>query len=223
MSERPTAALRGDPGDHMSRLSPAELQMLSRLCQLGGGRAGRALATILGASGARVDLFDAGLREHAHVANELGGGHAPMIGVLFDLTGSFEGHLTMLLGEAGALTLVRRLLRTEQVTRPDGSLTDDAHGTLAEVGNIVASAFLNAFADAMRSPWLPSTPRLIHGRGDAILAAIKGRGLADRALTIALDAQIREDSTRVRGQLLFLPAAPVLTNLVRAARGGGAP
>ncbi|MFH1811998.1 MAG: hypothetical protein ABIJ09_24885 [Pseudomonadota bacterium] len=209
--------------DHIASLSPGEQQLLARLCQVGGGRAGRALATILGESNVHVDLYDAGLREHTLATSELAGDDTRMIGVLFDLTGSFEGHLTMLLGEDGAMSLVRRLLRTDSVYTADGALTDDARGALAEVGNIVASAFLNAFADALRTPWLPSPPRLIHDRAEIILAAVKGRGIADRALAIALDAQIRTDGARVRGQLLFLPSAPVLHNLLRAARNSVAP
>ncbi len=216
---QPGAGDQAGGTDHMQQLTRGELQLLSRLCQAGGGRARKALATILGETEVNVALYDAGLQEHSTAASELAAGDARMIGVLFDLSGSFEGHLTMLLTEPSAWVLAERLVGEGNAHDDQGELTPDARAALAEVGNIVASAFLNAFADALRTPWLPSPPKLIHDRGEVIVQQVYGRGIAARALAIALDAHIEARGQRVRGQLLFLPSAPVVHDLIRAAGG----
>lgn len=194
--------------------------MLSRLCQSGGRRASQALATLLGESEVQVELFDAGFQDHAGVTLGLAEPDERLVGVLFSLDGIFKGHLSLLLTEPGAASLVRRLIGDKPLWTELGALNEEARAVLAEIGNIVASAFLNAFADALRSPWLPSPPEVLHARGAAIVEALSSRGLSDRAMSIALEAILSAEGGNLRGQLLFLPSEPVVDELLRLPKRG---
>lgn len=194
--------------------------MLSRLCQSGGRRASQALATLLGESSVQVELFDAGLQDHAAVTLGLADSEERLVGILFSLSGSFRGHLSLLLTEPSAAAMVRRLIGDKPLWTMLGSLNEEAREVLAEIGNIVASAFLNAFADALRSPWIPSPPEVLHARGAAIMEALSSRGLSGRATSITLEAILSAEGGNIRGQLLFLPSEPVVDKLLTLPQEG---
>ncbi len=183
-------------------------------------RASKALATLLGESSVHVELFDAGLQDHAAATLGLAEPDERLVGVLFSLSGSFKGHLSLLLTEPAAAAMVRRLIGDRPLWTQLGSLNDEAREVLGEIGNIVASAFLNAFADALHSPWLPAPPELLHARGSAIVQALSNRGLSDRATSITLEAILSAEDGNIRGQLLFLPSEPVLDQLLSLRQEG---
>lgn len=73
----------------------------------------------------------------------------------FRLSGGFEGALLHVLTPDDADALLARLPGR---VRPHAAL-ERAQGALAELGNIAASAFLNAVATEVRRACLPSVPR----------------------------------------------------------------
>ena len=96
------------------------------------------------------------------------------------------------------------------------------HGALSEVGNIVASAFLNAMSRVIGAPCLPSVPDLKQDEGVAALAAVLERARASidegamlLEVTLAADPSLRFD-------LAFIPDAPALERLGEVAAQPGA-
>ena len=190
------------------------------MCQSGGRRASQALATLLGESSVQVELFDAGIQDHAAATLGLADSDERLVGILFSLIGNFKGHLSLLLTEPAAALMVRRMIGDKPLWTELGSLNDEAREVLAEIGNIIVSAFLNAFADALRSHWMPSPPEVLHARGAAIMQALSSRGLSDHATGITLEAILSAEGGNIRAQLLFLPSEPIIDKLLTLSQKG---
>jgi chemotaxis protein CheY-P-specific phosphatase CheC len=95
--------------------------------------------------------------------------HARSVVLLaFETSGGFVGQLVFVLDEDVAAQVA-----TSLVGGADDSLTRTSMAALAEVGNIAASAFLNAAARVVGATCLPSTPRVSHAPAEqAVVAAL---------------------------------------------------
>lgn len=132
-----------------------EESALLELCSDGARAAADALARFLDAEALPVEpAVVIAVRD----LESLVGKHVAAIG--FRLSGGFEGALVHVLGAADADAMLARV--------PGGTPTGGAsgargRGALSEIGNIAASAFLNAVATRVRRACLPSVPRFSAG------------------------------------------------------------
>jgi chemotaxis protein CheY-P-specific phosphatase CheC len=110
--------------------------------------------------------------------------------VSFETSGGVDGTLAVLIDDGAARWLVGRLTGGGPA---EGELGEVALAALAELGNIAASAFLNAAALLVRRSCLPSVPRV--GTGPEQL------GAATRSAV----ATVRAEGHPVR--LVFAPRA----------------
>lgn len=198
----------------LSELTSFQKQLLNRMCQAGGGRAGQALASMLGQHRVQVDLFDAGIQSFDEATANLAAREQVVV-VSFEVTGSLPGRLSLLLAEPSAMLLVAELLTGGSGEISTEVLAAEADGVLAEVGNIVASAFLNTVADVLEQACLPSPPRLHRGSNQSIMKEMSG-DVGETALAIAIEAQIRASDRQVRGQIVFVPDPSRLDVLIGA-------
>jgi len=128
--------------------------------------------------------------------------------VAFDLSGGLAGTMVHIVDDDTARRLVARLLGHAQTVA--GAYDTSDRGALSEIGNIAASAFLNALADHLGRACLPSVPRFVHGTtGELLGRALRGAdGRAPHADTLVLVVQIEAEDGR-----LLLVAAPDQTSL----------
>jgi chemotaxis protein CheY-P-specific phosphatase CheC len=104
--------------------------------------------------------------------------------IAFDTSGGVIGTLALVIDDAVAAWLAGRL--TGAVTL-DGAIGKGSLAALAELGNIVASAFLNGAARVVGRTCLPSVPRVTH--------ASTAEALAQASRAIALAAGATSSST----------------------------
>jgi chemotaxis protein CheC len=71
--------------------------------------------------------------------------------------GLFQAHILLVFSDVNGQRLVGALMG-EAVPLP---LDDMGVSALAEVGNVVGTAFLNVFSDLFHSVWEPTTPRVM--------------------------------------------------------------
>lgn len=135
--------------------SPAEEERaLLSLCADGARAAAEALARLLDAEASpvegpeRVSLLELESRTGLGVST-----------IGFRLSGGFEGALLYVLRPGDADGLLARLPERLRAYARD----ERARGALGELGNIAASAFLNAVATRVRRACVPSVPRLFDG------------------------------------------------------------
>jgi chemotaxis protein CheY-P-specific phosphatase CheC len=114
---------------------------------------------------------------------------ADAVVVSFDTSGGVEGTLAVVIDDDVARWLVGRLTGGGPA---EGALGEPARAALAELGNIAASAFLNAAARLLRRSCLPSVPRV-------------GLDPSFAALPAPVVATMRADGRQLR--LVFSPRA----------------
>ncbi len=129
------------------------------------------------------------LAEAPTAADPAGIAAADAVVVSFDTSGGVEGTLAVVIDDDVARWLVGRLTGGGPA---EGALGESARAALAELGNIAASAFLNAAARLLRRSCLPSVPRV-------------GLDPSFAALPAPMVATMRADGRQLR--LVFSPRA----------------
>ncbi|MBN2358598.1 MAG: chemotaxis protein CheC [Deltaproteobacteria bacterium] len=201
-------------------LGREQRRFLERLCGAGGQQTGCALAAILGLAGDQVEWSEAGPVEVT--ALEVGPGLETerAVGVHFKLDAHLPGHLSLLLAEAAARALVERLLGPSTAVNGAGEFAPEAASALAEVANILTSAFLTPVADALRRSCIPSPPRLIHHRWPYVLRELRSHDDSGLVLGVALGARLHPPASPIAARILFAPNGILLEDLLLAARAG---
>lgn len=193
----------------IAELDQARRERLLRICREGASGAGSALATFVGKPDASLDVDVLEADSADALARHVAGEEAVVVG--FELSGDAGGVLVAMLSAPAACRVAGSLLGAAQ---EDVDLSDPrVHGALSEVGNIVASAFLNAMSKVIGAPCLPSVPDLNRDEGAAAVARALDRASASLAegamlLEVTLGAE-----PELRFELGFIPDGPVLERL----------
>lgn len=199
-------------------LSGADRAAFVRICDEGARGAGRALATFIGAPDAKVEQRSLVVADPDSLAErlteKLGEGEGAV--VAFGLSGEATGALLHLLSASVSRRVAGRLLG-----KPADSVDLEhprVQGALAEVGNIVASAFLNAISLRVGAPCLPSVPELAMGPADVIaraaLARVVGSGREHGAMIVEVAV---DGEPPVVFSLAFMPTPESLEAMITKA------
>ena len=178
-------------------LSDTALDGLRELCSMGAGHAVGALSRLLGGQAVLLQVPRAGPLRWSALAAELGGGE--WVAVEFHVQGEAAGLLVLLLPAEAASAMAAALLG--KVPGPLGAPEQDA---LCEVGNILASSFLDTWA-RVTGLWLqPSVPRWLAGTAEEAVMGLRC-GDGDEP-TVVLEAQwMARGNAALQGRLLVLP------------------
>ena len=156
----------------MAGLSELQLDALREVANIGCGHAATALSQLLGGRRIEIDVPTAHVARLDVLAGRLGGPKAEVVAVSLDMLGGARGHLQLALPGDSARALAGLLLGGPV---PPGALSADARSAIAETGNILASAYLNAIGRAVGLTLIPSIPRTEAGTAEELLADAEGR------------------------------------------------
>jgi chemotaxis protein CheC len=92
-----------------------------------------------------------------------------------------------------------------------------AESAIAELGNVVGSAFVNALADDLNLVLHPTPPAFLHDMAGAVLQTLYAEILAQDGDVAIMDTLFAEPSGRVAGILIVAPDPVCLGQLERAA------
>ena len=138
-----------------------------------------------------------------------------MAGVQFHVVGDASARILLLLPRNGAMEMVDTLLHN-----PVGStkvLNELGNSTVREVGNIMASAYLNALSEFLAMLLLPSVPNLLYDMASAILdLSADGVELKSGELVVVCN-DFSVEATGIKGFLLLLVDSSSLDNMVSSA------
>lgn len=114
--------------------------------------------------------------------------HQTLYVVHLEGVGLFQAHVLMIFSDANGQRLASALMG-EPVKTP---LDDMGLSALAEVGNVVGTAFLNVFSDLFRAVWEPTIPQVLLTSAEDITQAIQpgSNVLISQALFQVTDAEI---------------------------------
>ncbi|HBA87104.1 MAG TPA: chemotaxis protein CheC [Geobacter sp.] len=190
-------------------LQSAELNALTEVCNIGMGHAATALSQLMG-KGVEIQVPRLQFVDAAGLAEILQAEEATALHL--QILGNVRGSIVVLLRQENALRIVELLLGTPPAAGKPFS--DLENSTLLEVGNILASACLNALGASLRMTLLPSVPTMIRGRATEFLSKLMEHGEGESIVMIDTVFSVAE--VLCGGNIFLIPATASLDAMLGA-------
>src|SRR5687767_15638129 len=197
-------------------LSPARLDALKEVANIGAGHAATALSLMTGAR-IMIDVPTVNVAPLDEIIPGIADADSQIVSVLMEMHGSLIGHTLLALPLATGRRLADLMLRRER--RPGGILDVLEESALKEAGNILGGAYMTALSEFLGMTLLPSPPRLTVGTTRQVMEEHK-RQAADAAAACCVETEFtfEEIGERFRGFFLLLPDAASFDAIFRAVR-----
>lgn len=199
-----------------NQLSTRQLDTLKELSNIGMGTAATALSQLINQT-VLLQVPQVLVSEIAEVPDLIGGAESEVVGIAFQIMGDAQGSILMTFPIESANKLGRILLNSgdqEFVSSPLGV------STLKEVGNILASAFLNGLGNQLQMTLIPSIPLLAHDMAGAIVDHVLIELGKEGDLALTMEAEFydtnRNADATINCQFFLLPDPASLEIIFRA-------
>lgn len=133
--------------------------------------------------------------------------------IALDVHGKISGDIYIFLSSADTMLITKKVA---DKWMKENEIEKFKNSVLAEVGNIVASAYINVLGDSFNVPMIPSVPRLEFVGAEALVPRILSKGDSDFALMFFSEFVVGERGIKVF--FFFL-----LSNISMQYLGGKAP
>ncbi len=197
----------------LPRLTEEQMDALRAMSHIGMDHAATALSQLMRREihlqVPRILALDvAGIREF------LGGAQQMVIGVYLQILGDARGNIMMVFTRENAMRMLGKLLFRD---KPGGALLTELEvSALKEVGNILASAYLNALGERLKMTLIPSVPLLSFDMAEAVadfVVSELGRRSSD--LSFMLETEFSAGSDNFSGHFFMLPDQPSLERILQ--------
>jgi chemotaxis protein CheC len=194
----------------MANLTPAQMDALSELGNIGASHAATTLSQMLMGqiemtvpSVEIVDLADI----YKHVTDDL----AAL--VIFEMQGEIEhgGYIIFLMPLSSAMRMTNTMLGMTDEEREINEMDESA---LNEIGNIMVSAFLDATAELLGLVMLPSPPVLAIDMGHAAIEQLLAEVAIDVNEVVFFHTKLVCEQYAIQGDLLMLPEMNTLSQIL---------
>jgi chemotaxis protein CheC len=193
-------------------LSAAQLSALQEMSVVGMNHAAVALSQLMKRDITlkvpRVLTMDV-----ARLPDILGGREQLVVGVYLQILGDARGNIMMIFTREDAIRMLEILLPRD--ISGGTLLTELEVSALKEVGNILASAYLNALGDRFKKTFIPSVP--LHALDmagsvvDFVLDELGGRG----GVAVMIDTEFSEKDKSFAGHFFLLPSLSSFDELLK--------
>jgi chemotaxis protein CheC len=183
-------------------LDKLELDALREVGNIGAGRAATALSQMLGRS-VQIDVPKASIVRLEQLPEPLGGPEKLVAATYFRVYGEAPGRLLIMIGEQSLSHLLTLLMGSAPAAGQPLDAT--AQSAVKELGNILCSAYLNALADFMGFPLLPSVPALAIDMVSSVLQSVASDAAETGAQALLIENRFMESSQTVPLFLFLLP------------------
>ncbi|MEQ8186994.1 MAG: chemotaxis protein CheC [Candidatus Eremiobacterota bacterium] len=191
-------------------LNDMQLDAIKEVGNIGAGNAATALAEM---TSMKIDITvpKVLVEEIEDIPLKLGGSETISVGIYFGIEGDLNGNIILFLPVEGALKMIDIMMFMEQGTNKE--IDEMGQSALMELGNILASSYLNALSGLTGTYLLPTPPNYTTETvGGMINNILNNMGLdVDRTIFVA--TEFTESSVRVEGGLLFLLTPQSLSKL----------
>lgn len=191
-------------------LHEAELDALAEVCNIGMGHAATALSQLMG-KGVEIQVPRLQFLDSARLCELIG--TREVTALQLQILGNVRGDILILLQEENARLILELLLGT--LPAPGAPLSEMERATLMEVGNILASACLNALGNTLKMTLLPSVPTLSSCKGGELFARVAEPGAEGEAI-IMIDTKFSVSDAFCIGSIFMIPATASLSTMLGA-------
>ncbi len=185
-------------------LSPGQLDALKEISNIGMGHAATALSQLIGETVylrvPRVTLTDI-----SRVPELLGGAETVVAGITLQILGAARGNILLIFPRASAQQLLARLLHSQE---EELLLSELGASTIKEVGNILASAYLNAMGSLLHLTLIPSVPQLACDMAGAVVDFVLIELSQTGELALMVETEFHGTDPRqetIKGHFFLLP------------------
>ena len=198
------------------KIDEKRMDMLKEVCNIGAGHAATALSQLIGRP-VHLDVPKVVLEDISRVPEIAGGPESLVTGLFFQILGEARGNIFMIFPHQSAQAVVT-LMGGEK--NPD--FKDEMNiSAMKEVGNILASAFLNAISHLSSLSLIPSVPGFACDMAGSILdyVLIELSRLADTVMVI--ETEFKETKEDIKGHFFLLPDPHTLEVTLKAVEKAG--
>ncbi len=198
------------------QLNNLQQDTLRELSNIGMGHAATALSQLVGRT-IMLRVPSVTTTDIAEVPELLGGPECLVAGVILRLEGTACGNILLVLPQASAEQLLEILLGSEGALESELGIS-----TLQEIGNILASSYLNALGTMLGMTLYPSVPQLAYDMAGAVVDQVLGEICASNDMALVLETEFvgsDGDAVPIRGHFFLLPDAATLDLILNSAGG----
>lgn len=199
----------------LQTLSPARLDALKEVANIGAGHAATALSMMTGAR-IMIDVPAVNVGQLSELFPGIVAPKSHMVSVIMDMHGSLNGQTLLLLPTLTARRLTDLMLRRE---RRAGAEAFDVleQSALKEAGNILGGAYMNALSEFLSMQLLPSPPRFAVATAETLLSQFASLLAPDLVVCcVETEFSFEEVGERFRGFFLLLPDSQSFAAIFRA-------
>lgn len=201
----------------MRALSPARLDALKEVANIGAGHAATALSLMTGAR-IMIEVPTVNVGQLSELMPDIAAADASLVSVMMDMHGSLNGQTLLALPLATAHRLADLLLRRER-RQSDHEFDVLEESALKEAGNILGGAYMTALSDFLEMQLMPSPPRLKIVTASEILEDCISPGTVECVVCcVETEFSFEEIGERFRGFFLLLPDPDSFSAIFRAVR-----
>jgi len=185
----------------INNLNNILLDVLKELGNIGAGNAATALSQIIN-NKVDMNVPQVRLLNFSEVDGILGGPENPVVGIYFGMEGDAVGNIMFILDLESAKNLVELLFDKEKDSLELNELEISA---LSEIGNILASSYINSLSQLTSLKLKTSVPAITIDMAGAILSvpAIQFSYVSDKVLFI--ETEFIEENKYISGNLFLIP------------------
>lgn len=191
--------------------------VLREVANIGAGHAATALSQMTQRR-IMISVPEIRLLPRSEVAGLIAEAREPVTIISLHMLGDLTGETLLAFGGGADRTLASLLLR-RLATPLEEPLSPLEASAVQEVGNILASSYLNALASLMGIMLLPSVPRLFSGPCAEAVGQREGAG-AGSELAVTINTEFQMEETSVEGKFLLLPDPASLRRILEHFRLG---
>ena len=188
------------------------IDVLKELGNIGSGNAATALATLISKK-VDMDVPQVKILDFKDVPKILGGEEVPVVGIYFEMSGEIIGNIMFVLSLESGKNLTNILFNKKNNSM---ELDEMDMSALSEIGNILASSYINSLSALTGLKLTISVPSLATDMAGAILSvpAIQYGYIADHVLFI--ETQIQEGDKKVTGNLFMISEIDSFKKLLKS-------
>jgi chemotaxis protein CheC len=197
---------------NLDELTPAQIDALKEVGNIGAGHGATALSQLLGKR-INITVPNATIVPLAEIPLLMGDPNTLVAGLTLSILGDATGKIILLFPRDSALHLADMLLK--QPVGTSKILNEMGHSAIKEAGNILTGAYLSALNEFLGMLLLISVPTLVFDMAGALLSTIT-QGMEEGVKVICIETKFIDAQEVIGGYFILVPDAVSLRAIFQA-------
>jgi chemotaxis protein CheC len=208
-----------DQNEESIKLTPAQIDSLMELGNIGSGHAITALSQLMDKR-IEVSLTSVDIVPFWKLPERFGGEENEVFGILSSVKGEQNLSILQLFPKESTINMINSLSEGKNIESSEvkilSDLDDSSLSTITEVGNILSGHYANALADLMEIKLVPDVPDVAFDVLRAIMNGVIAKTSETLDLTIIINTKLEIEDLNLEAIFCFLPAVDTLNKLFKA-------